>query len=149
MSNTVRTPVTFHAVQQQSGTHGACPTSMYVQSDSATLILPKTSSPTLLSMFFSQPSRLIIQLASTLNPIPVPETLVLKLTRLGFNNVVTFADVNRHMLEMDFAPESGWSEPVIKPYGPVALDPACSVFHYTPALFEGIAIHVFRSLVSN
>jgi len=44
---------------------------------------------------------------------------------------------------MDFAPESGWSAPLIKPYGPMTLDPACSVFHYTPALFEGMEVRRF------
>ncbi|KAG9076064.1 hypothetical protein FS749_012195 [Ceratobasidium sp. UAMH 11750] len=43
-----------------------------------------------------------------------------------------------HMLIVNYSPETGWSIPVIKPYAPLELDPACSVFHYTPALFEGM-----------
>lgn len=31
-----------------------------------------------------------------------------------------------HMLIVDYSPESGWSTPVIKPYAPLELDPACS-----------------------
>jgi len=45
-----------------------------------------------------------------------------------------------HMLYMDFSPESGWSPPEIKPYGPLNLDPACSCFHYCPNVFEGLKV---------
>jgi len=45
-----------------------------------------------------------------------------------------------HMLYMDFSPESGWSPPEIKPYGPLNLDPACSCFHYCPNAFEGLKV---------
>ena len=44
------------------------------------------------------------------------------------------------MLYMDFSPESGWSPPEIKPYGPLNLDPACSCFHYCPNVFEGLKV---------
>jgi branched-chain amino acid aminotransferase len=45
-----------------------------------------------------------------------------------------------HMLYIDFSPESGWSPPEIKPYGPLNLDPACSCFHYCPNVFEGLKV---------
>lgn len=45
-----------------------------------------------------------------------------------------------HMLYMDFSPDSGWSPPEIKPYGPLNLDPACSCFHYCPNVFEGLKV---------
>ena len=53
MSTTVKTPVTFHAVEQQAGTHGALPNIDVCSIRSAALILLKTSSPTLLSMFIA------------------------------------------------------------------------------------------------
>lgn len=52
-----------------------------------------------------------------------------------------------HMLYMDFSPESGWSPPEIKPYGPLNLDPACSCFHYCPNVFEGLKV-VPHSLIA-
>ena len=42
------------------------------------------------------------------------------------------------MLIIEYAPESGWGAPEIKPYAPLQLDPFSSIFHYTPALFEGM-----------
>jgi branched-chain amino acid aminotransferase len=39
----------------------------------------------------------------------------------------TFTD---HMLEIDWDAASGWGRPVIRPYGPISLDPSASVFHY-------------------
>ncbi|KAG8880573.1 hypothetical protein FRB98_005004, partial [Tulasnella sp. 332] len=45
------------------------------------------------------------------------------------------------MLIIEFDPESGWSAPVIKPYAPLSLDPSSSVFHYAPAVFEGMKAH--------
>jgi len=32
----------------------------------------------------------------------------------------------------------GWTDPEVRPYGPLALNPAASVFHYGQALFEGM-----------
>ncbi|KAG9045410.1 hypothetical protein FS837_006343 [Tulasnella sp. UAMH 9824] len=43
-----------------------------------------------------------------------------------------------HMLIIEHDPETGWSAPVIKPYSPLTLDPASSVFHYATAVFEGM-----------
>ncbi|KAF8310877.1 aminotransferase [Clavulina sp. PMI_390] len=76
------------------------------------------------------PSKLIIQPAATLKPVPAAETLI-------FGQTMT-----DHMLEMDFDPESGWSAPVIKPYAALTLEPCSSIFHYTPALFEGMKAFV-------
>lgn len=71
-------------------------------------------------------SKLVIIPSANLKELPAPETLV-------FGQTMT-----DYMLIIDYSPESGWSTPVIKPYAPLELDPACSVFHYTPALFEGM-----------
>jgi branched-chain amino acid aminotransferase len=35
-----------------------------------------------------------------------------------------------HMLVMNFTSENGWSAPIIKPYGPLELDPASSGMHF-------------------
>lgn len=45
-----------------------------------------------------------------------------------------------HMLTVSFDPETGWSAPEIKPYGPLSLDPASSCFQYCPNLFEGTKV---------
>ncbi|KAJ7597258.1 branched-chain amino acid aminotransferase II [Mycena floridula] len=47
----------------------------------------------------------------------------------------TFTD---HMLTIPWKVESGWGTPRIQPYGPLALDPSCTVFHYAQTLFEGM-----------
>ena len=39
----------------------------------------------------------------------------------------TFTD---HMLQIEWTQSEGWKEPLIKPYGPLALNPSASVFHY-------------------
>lgn len=33
---------------------------------------------------------------------------------------------------------TGWGTPVIKPYGPLQLDPSSTVLHYACTLFEGL-----------
>jgi len=43
-----------------------------------------------------------------------------------------------HLLEIDWCKEEGWSRPVIRPYGPLFLDPAAKVLHYGCSLFEGM-----------
>ncbi|MCX6430466.1 MAG: branched-chain amino acid aminotransferase [Actinobacteria bacterium] len=43
-----------------------------------------------------------------------------------------------HMVVAEWTEEKGWSEPELKPYGPVSLDPAAMVFHYGQEIFEGM-----------
>ncbi|KAG9036265.1 hypothetical protein FRB95_009413 [Tulasnella sp. JGI-2019a] len=76
------------------------------------------------------PSKLTITRAETLKPLPPHNTLV-----FGQSGSTD------HMLVIEFDPESGWSAPAIKPYAPLSLDPASSVFHYAPAVFEGMKAH--------
>ncbi|PCH42999.1 branched-chain amino acid aminotransferase II [Wolfiporia cocos MD-104 SS10] len=47
-----------------------------------------------------------------------------------------------HMLVATYDPINGWSAPEIKPYGPFALDPASSCFHYSTNLFEGMKAYI-------
>ncbi|TPX31968.1 branched-chain-amino-acid transaminase [Synchytrium microbalum] len=71
-------------------------------------------------------SNLRIQLSQQPHPVPANETLV-------FGR--TFAD---HMLTIDWDVSSGWHQPKIQPYGPLSLDPSCTVFHYGVECFEGM-----------
>lgn len=42
------------------------------------------------------------------------------------------------MLTIKWNITEGWQVPEIKPYGPLALDPSATVFHYAQELFEGL-----------
>jgi branched-chain amino acid aminotransferase len=69
-----------------------------------------------------------IDVQRTTTPRPRPDV-----SQLGFGKY--FAD---HMLVLEYDATSGWSEPRIAPYGPLALDPAASCLHYGQAMFEGL-----------
>jgi len=71
------------------------------------------------------PSRLKVTLTDSPKPIPSDAQ--------HFGQ--TYTD---HMLIMSFDPNVGWSTPEIKPYGPLALDPASNVLQYSSTLFEGM-----------
>ncbi|AIT61499.1 branched-chain amino acid aminotransferase [Corynebacterium doosanense] len=43
-----------------------------------------------------------------------------------------------HMVTVEWSADRGWHDARVRPYGPVAMDPATSVFHYGQAIFEGI-----------
>jgi branched-chain amino acid aminotransferase len=43
-----------------------------------------------------------------------------------------------HMVVCEWSEKDGWSEPELKPYGPISLDPATAVFHYGQEIFEGL-----------
>src|ERR1700753_2799122 len=51
----------------------------------------------------------------------------------GFGQVFT-----DHMITLRWSAERGWHDGKLEPYGPFALDPATSVFHYGQKLFEGL-----------
>lgn len=54
-------------------------------------------------------------------------------SKLGFGHVFT-----DHMFVMDWNQEEGWHNAEIVPYGPLSLDPSCSVLHYSQTIFEGL-----------
>ena len=54
-------------------------------------------------------------------------------SKLGFGQYFT-----DHMFLMNYSTEKGWHDARIVPYGPIALDPACAVFHYAQEMFEGM-----------
>ncbi|KDN46030.1 hypothetical protein RSAG8_04537, partial [Rhizoctonia solani AG-8 WAC10335] len=47
----------------------------------------------------------------------------------------TFTD---HMISIPWTAISGWGTPTIIPYGPLSLDPSCTVLHYAQTVFEGM-----------
>lgn len=42
-----------------------------------------------------------------------------------------------YMFTLTYNQEKGWHRPEIKPYGPLVMDPASLVFHYSQEVFEG------------
>lgn len=46
--------------------------------------------------------------------------------------------ITDHMVEADWDAEHGWSQAVIKPFGPIPMDPTASVLHYATTCFEGM-----------
>ena len=43
-----------------------------------------------------------------------------------------------HMVAVEWDKDGGWHDAQVRPYGPLALDPAASVLHYGQEIFEGI-----------
>jgi branched-chain amino acid aminotransferase len=68
-----------------------------------------------------------IKITKNTNPKPLPDE-----SKLGFGSIFT-----DHMFIMKHN-DDGWYDPQIVPYGPIALDPAASVFHYGGEVFEGL-----------
>jgi branched-chain amino acid aminotransferase len=61
-----------------------------------------------------------------------PETRARLMQSLGFGKVFT-----DHMVVIPYREGEGWGRGMLKPYGPIQLDPAASVLHYGQAIFEG------------
>jgi branched-chain amino acid aminotransferase len=66
------------------------------------------------------------------NPTPAAERERL-LADPGFGRIFT-----DHMVTARWAPDRGWYDGQLEPYGPLVLDPATSVFHYAQEIFEGL-----------
>ncbi|KAA1468616.1 branched-chain amino acid aminotransferase II [Dentipellis sp. KUC8613] len=73
-----------------------------------------------------RPDALHVRRRSQLKQVPP-----LKDLKFGHN----FTD---HMLTIPWTAKKGWGAPVITEYGPLSLDPSCTVFHYAQCLFEGL-----------
>ncbi|MDL9980111.1 branched-chain amino acid aminotransferase [Microbacterium candidum] len=43
-----------------------------------------------------------------------------------------------HMVDLCWSEKGGWHRPQVEPYGPIALDPAAAVLHYSQEIFEGL-----------
>ena len=69
-----------------------------------------------------------LTITKTENPKTKPDPAT-----LGFGEL--FSD---HMFMLDYTEGTGWHDPRIVPYGPIALDPAAAVLHYAQEMFEGL-----------
>jgi len=70
-----------------------------------------------------------------LQPTPEPLSAEARAARMqnpGFGKVFT-----ENMVVIPYSEDTGWGRGVLKPYGPITLDPAASVLHYGQAIFEG------------
>ena len=69
--------------------------------------------------------------------IEIQKTKESKIDKTNFDNL-TFGQVfTDHMMECDYK-NGAWQKPIIKPYGPLSLEPSARVFHYGQAVFEGM-----------
>nr|WP_300151113.1 branched-chain amino acid aminotransferase [Propionicimonas sp.] len=82
------------------------------------------------------------------NPSPATDDDVARvLADPGFGD--HFTD---HMVVATWTHDGGWGDALVKPYGPIQLDPASAVLHYAQEIFEGLkayrhadgSIHLFR-----
>jgi len=46
-----------------------------------------------------------------------------------------------HMVDLCWSKNGGWHRPQVEPYGPIALDPAAAVLHYSQEIFEGMKVY--------
>lgn len=69
--------------------------------------------------------------------IDIQKSPTSKIEKTNFDNLVFGQVFTDHMMECDFV-DGKWQNPVIKPYGPLTLDPSARVFHYGQAVFEGM-----------
>ena len=60
-----------------------------------------------------------------------------RLSDIDFNNLQFGRVFSDHMLEMTYK-DGEWSEPEIKPYGPITVEPSLHALHYGQAIFEGM-----------
>ncbi|KAI0766835.1 branched-chain amino acid aminotransferase II [Trametes elegans] len=75
-------------------------------------------------------SKLTTTLASVLKPVPLGSEL-----QFGHN-------MTDHILFVSYDPVQGWSAPEIRPYGPIAFDPASSCFQLATSAFEGMKAYM-------
>lgn len=62
-----------------------------------------------------------------------PEEIKEILSNPGFGKYFT-----DHMVTIDWDEKDGWHDAQVRPYAPIELDPATTLFHYGQAIFEGI-----------
>lgn len=60
-----------------------------------------------------------------------------KINQIDFNNIQFGRNFSDHMLVADYY-NGDWQDVNILPYGNLSLSPACNVFHYGQAIFEGM-----------
>lgn len=76
---------------------------------------------------------------STLNAIPlhIQRSTQSRIDTVDFENLVFGKVYTDHMFECDYV-DGAWQNAMIKPYGPLTIDPSAKVFHYGQAVFEGM-----------
>ncbi len=70
-------------------------------------------------------------------PIEVEKTTQSKLPSIDFNNIPFGKTFSDHMLVAEYY-DGKWQHAKIMPYQNFSLSPACNVFHYGQAIFEGM-----------
>jgi len=60
-----------------------------------------------------------------------------RINEVDFNNLSFGHEFTDYMFECDYK-DGTWSNPTIKPFGPLSISPAAKVFHYGQAVFEGM-----------
>ncbi len=60
-----------------------------------------------------------------------------KIDTIDFNNLSFGKDFSDHMFVCDYI-DGAWQTPVVKPYGPITLNPSAKIFHYGQSIFEGM-----------
>ena len=60
-----------------------------------------------------------------------------RINQVDFNNLAFGHEFTDYMFECDYK-DGKWSNPTIKPFGPLSISPAAKVFHYGQAVFEGM-----------
>ena len=75
-----------------------------------------------------------MKITLTPNQNPVADTdRAAKIAEGGFGKYYT-----DNMVVAEWSEAAGWQDAVLKPYGPITLDPATAVFHYGQEIFEGM-----------
>lgn len=69
-----------------------------------------------------------IKLTQNTSPSPKPDP-----DKLGFGKLFT-----DHMFICDYSTSKGWHNARVEPFRNLSLSPACAVFHYAQAMFEGL-----------
>lgn len=66
----------------------------------------------------------------------ITKTKQSRIKDVDFSNLVFGTQFSDHMLIAEYS-NGSWSEPEIKPYGPLSFTPAMHTLHYGQAIFEG------------
>lgn len=73
-----------------------------------------------------------IQIIRTKSPKEKPQSEA----NLSFGKLFT-----DHMFLVEYTEGRGWHDARIQPYGPLAIDPASPVLHYSQEIFEGLKVY--------
>lgn len=69
--------------------------------------------------------------------IQIEKTANSKLNSVDFDNLAFGSVFSDHMFVCTYK-EGSWQNPVIKPFGPISLNPSAKIFHYGQSVFEGM-----------